>query len=204
MKKPTCTFSYGRLCPPYNVHIGFFHSYLKETKKINNQFLTKMYFIYRRQQKVIFRGSYFTVHMSHFTVHTSQFKVHTWHFTFLYFPVHTSDFTFHTSQFTCQSTVHTSQFIVHTSHSYFTVHMSQFTLHSSYFKSSQFIIHFHTSHFTLHGWLSRAMVLGSFQCRGILLLRHMVGQGPAMLAAGAWSVGCLIFFFRLIYPIFLF
>ena len=23
MKKPTCTFSYGGLCPPYNVHVGF-------------------------------------------------------------------------------------------------------------------------------------------------------------------------------------
>ena len=28
------------------------------------------------------------------------------------------------------------------------------------------------------------MVLGSFQCRGVLLLWHMVGQGPAVLAAG--------------------
>ena len=35
------------------------------------------------------------------------------------------------------------------------------------------------------GWLSLAMVLGSFQCRGVLLLWHMVGQGPAVLAAGA-------------------
>ena len=41
------------------------------------------------------------------------------------------------------------------------------------------------------------MVLGSFQCRGVLLLWHMVGQGPAVLAAGAGRVGCfdfLIFF----------
>ena len=38
-------------------------------------------------------------------------------------------------------------------------------------------------------WLGRAMVLGSFQCRGVLLLRHMVGQGPAVLAAGAGCVG---------------
>ena len=43
MKKTTYTFSYGG---PDNVHVGFFHSYLKETKKkkkkkkkINNQFL---------------------------------------------------------------------------------------------------------------------------------------------------------------------
>ena len=37
------------------------------------------------------------------------------------------------------------------------------------------------------------MVLGSFQCQGILgilLLWHMVGQGPAVLAAGAGRVGC--------------
>ena len=39
------------------------------------------------------------------------------------------------------------------------------------------------------GWLGRAMVLGSFQCRGVLLLWHIVGQGPAVLAAGAGLVG---------------
>ena len=33
-------------------------------------------------------------------------------------------------------------------------------------------------------------MLGSFQCRGVLLLRHIVGQGPAVLAAGAGQVGC--------------
>ena len=33
------------------------------------------------------------------------------------------------------------------------------------------------------------MVLGSFQCRGVLLLLHIVGQGPAVLAAGAGRVG---------------
>ena len=33
MKKPMCTL-YGVRSPPYeNVHIGFFHSYLKEMKK---------------------------------------------------------------------------------------------------------------------------------------------------------------------------
>ena len=54
-------------------------------------------------------------------------------------------------------------------------------------------------------WLGRAMVLGSFQCRGILLLWHMVGQGPALLAAGAGRVGCIFFFFfHLVYPFFLF
>ena len=35
------------------------------------------------------------------------------------------------------------------------------------------------------GWLSRAMVLGSFQCRGVLLIWHMVGQGPVVLATDA-------------------
>ena len=61
--------------------------------------------------------------------------------------------------------------------------------------------------------LGRAMVLDSFQCQGILLLWHMVGQGPAVLAAGAGWVGCFFFFlfcffhimfFHIIYPIFLF
>ena len=33
------------------------------------------------------------------------------------------------------------------------------------------------------------MVLGSLQCRGVLLLLHIVGQGPAVLAAGAGWVG---------------
>ena len=36
------------------------------------------------------------------------------------------------------------------------------------------------------------MVMGSFQWRGILLLWHMVGQGPAVLAAGAGRVGCFL------------
>ena len=40
------------------------------------------------------------------------------------------------------------------------------------------------------------MVLGSFQCRGVLLLLHIVGQGPAVLAAGAVRVG-FIFLFHL-------
>ena len=43
--------------------------------------------------------------------------------------------------------------------------------------------------------LGRAMVLGSFQCRGVLLLWHMVGQGSAVLAAGAGRVGCFLYFF---------
>ena len=45
------------------------------------------------------------------------------------------------------------------------------------------------------GWgvgVYRAMVLGSFQCRGVLLLWHIVGKGPAVVAAG---VGRVFFFF---------
>ena len=38
------------------------------------------------------------------------------------------------------------------------------------------------------------MVLGSFQCRGVLLLLHLVGQGPAVLAAGAGRVGYIFFY----------
>ena len=55
------------------------------------------------------------------------------------------------------------------------------------------------------GWLGRAMVLGSFQCRGVLLLWHMVGQGTAVLAAGAGWVGYVLYFFksRLLYLPFL-
>ena len=44
------------------------------------------------------------------------------------------------------------------------------------------------------GWLGWAMVLGSFQRRGILLLLHIVGQGPAVLAAGAGLVGYIFFY----------
>ena len=54
------------------------------------------------------------------------------------------------------------------------------------------------------GWLDRAIVLGIFQCRGVLLLWHIVGQGPAVLVAGAGQVGCFCFLFHLVYPIFLF
>ena len=32
------------------------------------------------------------------------------------------------------------------------------------------------------------LVLGSFQCRGVLLLLHIAGQGPSVLAAGAGRV----------------
>ena len=44
------------------------------------------------------------------------------------------------------------------------------------------------------GWLGRAMVLGSFHSRCVLLLWHIVGQGPAVHAAGAdgWAFFHLI------------
>ena len=44
-------------------------------------------------------------------------------------------------------------------------------------------------------WLGLAMVLGSFQCRDILLLLHIVAQGPAVLAAGAGRVGYIFFLY---------
>ena len=50
-------------------------------------------------------------------------------------------------------------------------------------------------HSCIVGWLGWAMVLGSFQCRGVLLLLHIVGQGSAVLAAGAGSVGYIFFFY---------
>ena len=43
------------------------------------------------------------------------------------------------------------------------------------------------------------MVLGSFQCRGDLLLWHTVGQGPAVLAAGVGRVGCFFFLLLLLF-----
>ena len=50
------------------------------------------------------------------------------------------------------------------------------------------------------GWLGWAMVLGSFQCRGVLLLLHIVGQGPAVLAAGAGRVGYICYMFFIFLP----
>ena len=37
------------------------------------------------------------------------------------------------------------------------------------------------------------MVLVSFHCHGVLLLLHIVGQGPAVLAEGAGRVGYIFF-----------
>ena len=49
----------------------------------------------------------------------------------------------------------------------------------------------------LYGWLGWAMVLGSFQCQGILLLLHIVGQEPAVLAAGAGRMNFIFYVFHL-------
>ena len=46
------------------------------------------------------------------------------------------------------------------------------------------------------------MVLGSFQCQGVLLLWNTVGQGPAVLAAGAGRVGCFWLFFFCLFVFF--
>ena len=45
------------------------------------------------------------------------------------------------------------------------------------------------------GWLGWAMVLGSFQCWGVLLLLHVVGQGSALLAAGVGRGGGGLYFY---------
>ena len=58
------------------------------------------------------------------------------------------------------------------------------------------VIVFAIQQIAICGWLGRAMVLGSFKCRGVILLWHMVGQGPAVLAAGAVRVGFFFFFFN--------
>ena len=55
------------------------------------------------------------------------------------------------------------------------------------------------------GWLGGRWCWVAFSARaGILLLWHMVGHGPAVLAAGAGRVGCFFYFFHLVYPIFFF
>ena len=55
--------------------------------------------------------------------------------------------------------------------------------------------------YKLAGWLGWAMVLGNFQFRGVLLLLHIVGEGPAVLAAGAGRVAIFFFlYFSSIFP----
>ena len=45
------------------------------------------------------------------------------------------------------------------------------------------------------------MVLGSFQCQGILLLLYIVRQGPVVLAAGEGRVGYIFFIFFIYLPV---
>ena len=52
-------------------------------------------------------------------------------------------------------------------------------------------------HQSFSGWLGWAMVLGTFQCRSVLLLLHIVVQGPAVLAAGAGRVGYIFYIIHL-------
>ena len=49
-------------------------------------------------------------------------------------------------------------------------------------------------------WLGWAMVLGSFQCWGFLLLLHIVGQRSTVLAADAGRVGYIFLYFASIFP----
>ena len=55
--------------------------------------------------------------------------------------------------------------------------------HTPYLKKSTVNL---LNHEKMSGWLGWAMVLGSFQCQGVILLLHIVGQGPA---------GALYFFY---------
>ena len=51
-----------------------------------------------------------------------------------------------------------------------------------------------TSRSEIYGWLGRAMVLGSFQCRGVLLLWHMAGACCACSRCGTGGLFFLFFF----------
>ena len=44
------------------------------------------------------------------------------------------------------------------------------------------------------------MVLGSFQCRGVLLLWHMVGQGSSVM--DGWAFVVVVFFFLFFFVLF--
>ena len=43
-------------------------------------------------------------------------------------------------------------------------------------------------------------MLGSLQCRDVLLLLHIVGQGSAVLAGGAGRMGYILFIFFIFFP----
>ena len=77
----------------------------------------------------------------------------------------------------------------------FTVHTSSTFYACKNCKVLQFlqVLHF------MPRWLGWAMVLGSFQCQGVLLLLHIVGQGPAVLTAGVGQVGYDFLYFSSIF-----
>ena len=58
-----------------------------------------------------------------------------------------------------------------------------------------FLLRVYSLPVTYNEWLGWVMVLGSFQCRGVLLLLHIIKKGPAVLAAGAGWVGYIFIFF---------
>ena len=57
--------------------------------------------------------------------------------------------------------------------------------------------HINLCHFFSSRWMGWVLVLGSFQCQGILLLLHIVGQGPAVLSELAGRVGYIFYIFHL-------
>ena len=65
-------------------------------------------------------------------------------------------------------------------------------------QSGTFVSNIASTYCIYGGWLGRAMMLGSFQCRGVLLLLHMLGQGSALLEPGAGLV-VYLFIFNLVY-----
>ena len=72
--------------------------------------------------------------------------------------------------------------------------MKYFDFNLSHFLEVLFL-HFHYEKKCCSQWLGWVMVLGSFQCQGVLLLLDEVGQGPAVLAAGVGWVGYIFIFF---------
>ena len=65
----------------------------------------------------------------------------------------------------------------------------------SYWRPNSFEPVEHFIPLNLHiGWLGWAMVLGSFPCRGVLLLLHIVGQGPAVVAGWVGYIFFIIFY----------
>ena len=79
---------------------------------------------------------------------------------------------------------------------------SSTSLHEHYFQVLQLV----TKHSKIcHGLSGGMMVLGSFQCRGILLIRIIVGQGPTVLAVGGGGshlgIFSLVYHFSFSHPL---